>query len=103
MASTIATIPSCQEPPGSLAANESGRNTDRIPSAIQRSGNSDAICWSPVGSSPNWNQMPEMNCNATNGKVTTADAERGSVTIVEIAIPSSTADVRPSRNPHENV
>src|SRR5690242_10942410 len=99
----IATCPSAHEPPTSRAANESGRNTERMPCVIHFSGNSDAMVRIQSGMLVYWKNTPEMNCSTSATGVTIAGAPRPVRASEENAIPHSVHALIPSTETHANV
>jgi hypothetical protein len=102
-ASATATCPRCQAPPTSCAANDSGRNTERMPCVIHFSGNSDAMVRIQSGMVEYWKKTPEMNCSTSATGVTTAGAPRPVRATDEKAIPHSVHAVIPSSATQPNV
>src|SRR5687768_9117301 len=102
-ASAIATWPSAQVPPTSRAANESGRNTERIPWHIHFKGKSEAMLRIQSGMLVYWKKTPEMNCSTRATGVTIAGAPRPVRAREEKAIPHRVHALMPSSDTQANV
>jgi hypothetical protein len=100
---TSAVIPGCQDPPDSVAAKLSGRNTERSPSVSQRSGNSEPMACSHGGSSLNTKYTPEMNCMTIAMGATTAPAVRPLRIRPATARPSNVHALTPRTSTQANV
>src|SRR5947207_535446 len=96
MPRTMAVLPCSQVCTVSFGANESGRKTERYPSAIQRSGNIDAVSWSHSGAVVNTKYTPEMNCSTSATGVTTAGAALALRATDENAMPNTELAATPS-------
>ena len=89
--------PSSQLCATSCVANDSGRNTERIPWVSHLSGNNAANCCIQPGSWLKTKNTPLKNCKIITIGETTADAPRPLFGTTEKAIPRTVEQALPSR------
>ena len=90
--------PVSQDLATSCPANESGKNTERIPCVSHLRGNIAAICCIQGGSWVKIKKTPLKNCKMITMGETTADAPRPLFGTIENAIPSDVEHALPSKS-----